>query len=594
MRTFTSADEAKWFGKGRRLYHRVRIADPSGALVDYTVDGGAAVDWVTSWRVRASVDEPVVGATILLHREVDGTSLAPYLAPGSEAIKAGREVEILVAATAIGDPTPSDWWPLFHGYTDGWSTDGIDGGTIEVVCRDDMGRLADTWTIQENTYGSAGGVPVENVVQSIINERFSDITTYAVDNLDWGIREYTQSMQSILDAAMEALGGPGALFRYRWNNTYSAFRFEMFLPDRSATTPVYTWEYGDYFDLPSFEESSDDIRNEGIIKWTGGTVTAEDATSQAEYGRIKTIVLNAETDGQIDTVGRATTFITNVVADLSQPLAQKQVSSPLFPAVMVNDLYRFGANPAFHTNDLDMAVSAYEHRYGPDGAGTIMDLRGQPSGGVTRWDSVRDRLEEVTPTAPAPTDDPSLTADDIEFYYTVASGSAGGGFSDPGDADGSLGGYASTTAVSAAINGLFRGVSETERVAGITLYRAVAVINTQTSEAFYDWESVIAYLDDSASDGVTWSIGFDPQGVHTAAALYSAIAADEETAPAGVTFSAPQSVDGSPAAVGGETIPGGSGRIIHIRMEVSASSVATITDDNLILVDQVPLSGLSS
>ena len=158
-----------------------------------------------------------------------------------------------------------------------------------------------------------------------------------------------------------------------------------------------------------------------------------------------------------------------------------------------------------------------------------------------------------------------------------------------GTAAGSLGGWVSTTEVSTAINGLFRAVGETERVAGITLYRSIAVVNTQTNSVFYDWESVLAYLSENASDGISWAIGFDPQGVHETAELFSAISADEETAPAGVTFASPDSVDASPM-VGGETIPGGSGRIIHLRLTVDPGASAKTTDDSLIFVDQVPVS----
>ncbi len=94
MRTLTSSQEARLYSATRNVYHRVRVADPSGTLVDYTVAGGSTYDWVNSWTVDANVDEAAAGATIEFHRENDAESLAPYLQPGAEAINAGRRVTI--------------------------------------------------------------------------------------------------------------------------------------------------------------------------------------------------------------------------------------------------------------------------------------------------------------------------------------------------------------------------------------------------------------------------------------------------------------------------------------------------------------------
>lgn len=591
MRDFDSTDEARFLSTSRRMYHKVQIEDASGAWVDYTTDGGSAIDWVDSWRISATVEEPVAALSVELFRAVDGESLVPTRNVGSEKIKPGRGIRVYVAATIIGDPTPSDgeYWLLFDGAIDGWST-GEREDTISLECRDLLGLLADTWTIAQNTYGSAAGTPVENVTAAIIAERISTLSTNYVGDPDFGIFSYEQKRESILSAILANIDLFGWLVRYRWSDVYGGFRVEVFEPDRAISTPMWTVTPADYFEIPFFAEDSDDLRNEGICDWSGGTVTATDDASIAEYGRVRTIVLDASQDDQINSAARATAFITPIVADLSQPLAQARASLPLVPWVQINDYYRFTPNPVLFEEDQDMAVVAFELFYGPDGAGSEFTLRGQPTGGVTRWDSVRDRLEVVVGVIPD-AEDPSLEADDIEFYYTLASGSAG--FASEGDAAGSLGGWVSTTPVATTINGLFRAVGETERVAGITLYRSIAVVNTQTSAIYYDWEAVLAYLAENESDDIAWAIGFDPQGVHEVEELFSAISADEETAPAGVTFSSPTGVDSSPT-VGGETIPGGSGRIIHIRLTVTAGAAAKTTDDSLVFVDQVPQSSVLS
>ena len=420
-RLFTSEDEARFLSLSRRMYHRVEIQNASGAWDDFTTDGGSVVDWVTSWKLRATVEEPVVGLDLSLFKQVDGISLVPYLSPGTEAIKAGRRIRVSVAARTIGDPEPSagDYWLLFDGNVDGWSA-GERDEEITLECRDRMGLLADTWTIAKNTYGSSVGTPVENVTAAIIAERISTLSTNYIGDPDFGIFEYEQKRQSMLDAVLANIDLFGWLVRYRWSDAYQAFRVEVFEPDRAIATPQWTVTPDDYFELPLFAEDSDELRNEGVCDWSGGTVTATDDNSIAEYGRTKTIVLDASQDSQITTEARATAFITAIVADLSQPLAQAEASLPLIPWVQINDYYRFTPNPRLFSEAQDMAVVAYEHSYGPDGAGTRLTLRGQPTGGVTRWDTVRDRLEVVVGVIPETTD-PSLTAADIDFYYTAPS-----------------------------------------------------------------------------------------------------------------------------------------------------------------------------
>lgn len=591
MRDLTSDQEARLFSTSRNVYHRVRVADPSGTLVDYTVAGGSTYDWVNRWTITGNVDEAAVAASIEFHRQNDVQSLAPYLQPGTEAIKAGRRVTIEYAAINLGESlSESDYWLLFDGYVDGWKTEGR-GGTLTLECRDRMGLLVDTWTIAENTYGnSVTPVQIQSVMRSILNERFSGTETFTtIGDPDFGILEYSQKMESMYDALKANFDLIGWLFRYRYDASSAGFRFEFLEPDRTIATPQHTIRPTDYYDIPSFEESSDDLRNEGVIKWGGGKVTAQDETSIAEYGRTKTIVLDASQDDQINTEAKAVALVTAVVSDLSQPLAKKQAILPLAPFAQINDYYRFTPNSALYSQDQDMAVTGFQHSYGPDGEQTRLDLRGKPSGGVTRWDALRDRLDEANvPEATTTT----LEADDIQFYYTTAAGSLG--FVNAGTAAGSLGGWASTTTVSDAVNGLFRKVSETERVSSVTLYRSVAVINESASPVPIDWECVFAYLSEQASSGVTWAFALDPQGIYPAAELYSCISPDEESPPAcspALTWYSPvgsSASDVQPSA-DGETIVGGSGRIVHIRLVVSSGATRQTTDDSLVFSDQVPV-----
>lgn len=134
----------------------------------------------------------------------------------------------------------------------------------------------------------------------------------------------------------------------------------------------------------------------------------------------------------------------------------------------------------------------------------------------------------------------SILSGDIKFYLT-----GGAANTDPNL---SLGGAVSATQVSGALHGLFDAVSPEEATAGDMEYRAIEVKNTNPADTLYAASLYISGETTSVDSQVLVGLDATTQSV-----------ANESTAPAGVTFSAPTTKATGIAL--GDIAPGASKRI---------------------------------
>lgn len=118
-----------------------------------------------------------------------------------------------------------------------------------------------------------------------------------------------------------------------------------------------------------------------------------------------------------------------------------------------------------------------------------------------------------------------VSATDIKYYH-----SGGAGNSDP---NASLGGARSNTEItSAQLENLFDNVSSADAAAGETNYRCLYVKNTHSTDTLS-----VAKAFFSAVPAVTGiAMGLDPAGKNGTATIIG----DEDSAPAGVSFTTPQ------------------------------------------------------
>ncbi len=133
----------------------------------------------------------------------------------------------------------------------------------------------------------------------------------------------------------------------------------------------------------------------------------------------------------------------------------------------------------------------------------------------------------------------------------------------------SLGGAKSSVAMSSATDALFDAVSAAQAAAGLVEYRCIYLHNANATDAM---TSARVWVDaNTPLSGTTLDIGVGAAAVNGT----EDVIADEATAPAGVTFSAP-----STAAAGLDlgTIPAGQHKAIWLRRTVTAGALSTVSD----------------
>lgn len=140
-----------------------------------------------------------------------------------------------------------------------------------------------------------------------------------------------------------------------------------------------------------------------------------------------------------------------------------------------------------------------------------------------------------------------VEANEIEWRYSAPGASQGD--DESGTAEGSLGGYMSTTAVvGATMANVFAGIPLDDALPGGDVYRCLFLTHVNETAT---WKSVRLWIAAQTPGGADVAIGLDPTGVVDAddSDPQAVTIADETEAPEGVTFSNPTS-EGSALEVG--------------------------------------------
>ena len=169
----------------------------------------------------------------------------------------------------------------------------------------------------------------------------------------------------------------------------------------------------------------------------------------------------------------------------------------------------------------------------------------------------------------------AISATDILFKLSIKTGTAGNQNAQA-NVNESLGKYISTTEiVDATLNNLFDDVSGDENAASDVEYRCIFVHNAHATLA---WQGVVCWMSAEITGGANAAISIDttvasPIGQATAQALE---VADEDTAPAGLTFSAP-TTKATGLSIG--DLAAGNCRAIWVRR--SATNSAALDNDGV-------------
>jgi len=167
----------------------------------------------------------------------------------------------------------------------------------------------------------------------------------------------------------------------------------------------------------------------------------------------------------------------------------------------------------------------------------------------------------------------SIAASDIHTRFATTAGAAGNTTA-PGAAGTSLGKYITNADLTDnVLNNLFPDVTGAENAASNVDYQCVFLYN---AHATLTWLSVVVWLSAETAGGSSFAIGVDTTAASAVggAGAQALTIANKNTAPAGVTFSAP-TTQGTGIAVG--DIPAGQVKAIWIR-RTSANTAAVAPD----------------
>jgi hypothetical protein len=166
-----------------------------------------------------------------------------------------------------------------------------------------------------------------------------------------------------------------------------------------------------------------------------------------------------------------------------------------------------------------------------------------------------------------------IASSDIKFKLSITSGSAGNSAAQP-DPNASLGKYISTTEITDnTLNNLFDDITGDENAASDVEYRCLFIHNAHATLTLVGPK---VWISAEVSGGASVSIGLD---TNAASAIGNASAqavqiANENTAPSGVTFSAPTTKS---AGLSLADLPAGQCRAIWVRR--TAANTAALNND---------------
>ena len=576
MRNATEAQEALSLALERDEYLRVRISDSNGNLVDRT-------RWVQEVRIYDDVEAFAHGCDLTLHRRIGDDSIAPLMQSPSM-IAGGRRVVVEVAFAEIGADAPgeADWIKVFDGRVDDPQWGGL-SNDLTFSCRSRIAALLhDRWleSAHIGEYSGLQQVVMQQLMDAVLGEDAP--TLVVIGDPATTIPTYNQRRQSLADALQALADVNGWVVRERWHDPSGDFRLVLYEPDRDQVFPDATFTAADFFEHGDVRLQTLGVRTVVEIEWQEnlfGIAEDPDAIAIEGVGR-KVLYIDASNDPLITSQAQAQSLAELILRDVSTALVGQSTSHGLFWRVQLGDLYEYPADGEWASESRRMAVVGYEHTITGDPeipSTTRIDLRGQPSGGAGRW-YVRDRRtrerRELFPEETQDPPEPPILVGDVALYYTEGEGP---GFFAESDRESSLGGFISTTRIGTGLGNLFRAVTQEEADAGITLYVVIGIANTSEG---VPWPAVRGWVEQPTAEGVTIEIGADPAGIVAleSESAQGATIADDETAPSGVSFSAPDVVHEG-IVIG--TLEPETCRLVHVRLVVAEGAEPQITDGRI-------------
>ncbi len=248
---------------------------------------------------------------------------------------------------------------------------------------------------------TTSGNPVEQVMQNILNDHrhSSDatVTLYTPSSPSWGIHQFIQQREFVLDAISKLAKQIGWDLRFKWRPSSSQFELTFYQPTRSAPSVDKVFGVSDYENPTRLSVDIANIRNSWRVVysdqsdlWPDGspkrkTIEVSDPTSIGKYGELWAEIQEGEAS-QIDSSTEATILVNAALSDCKEPTAELGVVLTRgFPWVEVNDYYTFNANRLHFSVNQSLAVTGWTQHFDGLRLKTSLEVRGLPSIGSSTW-----------------------------------------------------------------------------------------------------------------------------------------------------------------------------------------------------------------
>jgi hypothetical protein len=442
---------------------KVLTEDSTGVMRDLTNHNG--LDWVDSVETVDEIDQACSTATIRLLREQGSRSLAGFrtdtinnltdaqdVSSFAQLITEGRDVEVFTARLPLGlVATARDWVSAFKGAID--DIEEASGEAVVLNCRDQGGRLVDTYIEETITYGAPDpGSAVEGEMQFILDDNdnvlgptstvartgsYAPLTLYTPTSPSWAVLEWKQRREGVLAALRTLAGQIGWECRYRWDPNPSApqWRLTFYDPDRDRLDADVLFKADDILEVTQFARSILGIRNvvrvvypssetaapavpalpagyTGRSGWNdldgeGARMTAyvevQSDDSITLYGQRLFMEIAESSSSQIDSMAEAFRMAYGALRDLEVAQLDKGITLPCMPEMELNDFVLFAPNAQLFSGTQRLAVKRLTHTIG-DTCTTQVQLRGKPSVGWKRWLRLETRAGNGRPGVVSPDD----------------------------------------------------------------------------------------------------------------------------------------------------------------------------------------------
>jgi hypothetical protein len=390
--------------KARASWAKVEVYSTiTSAWVDLTSYLG--YNWIRSVTIEEAIDNSLATAMVdvaLLGGPNGELTSSPFVNSGLFSFSTGyvaygallaphKQIRISLAVTPVDiTPVSSDWVLKFRGRI---AEPSIDGYSVRLHCRDEMGDLADAYIKAEKSYGDNGGTKdVEEVIQDVLNDHGGSVVLWSVngtggtpfnagDSPGWATKQYNQQRQSVMDAIRVLADQIGYDLRFRWQTNAADLKLVLSAPDRSSPASLRTFTLAQCYAF-KISLSELDIRNDVRVIYTDKakvrqTYLATSATSITNYGD-KFMEIAEESTSQIDTSTEAQALAERVLSDIGLPVAKITTTLPLFPNAELQDYYTFTGDDRIFSS-MDLGVVSVSHTVDESGGRTTLICTSLPS-----------------------------------------------------------------------------------------------------------------------------------------------------------------------------------------------------------------------